>query len=39
VQLPAAYHAVPFRKINPVLVVFVVAIVPVTIARIRRRGR
>jgi hypothetical protein len=38
-QLPPAYHAVPFRKMSPVLVVFVVAIVPVTIARIRHRGR
>jgi len=39
VQPPPVYHAVPFRKISPVLLVFVVAIVPVSLARIRHRSR
>jgi outer membrane biosynthesis protein TonB len=38
-QLPQAYHAaVPFRRLSPVLILFVVAIVPVSLARIRHSG-
>lgn len=38
---PAAttVHTVPFKHLSTVLVVFVIAIVPVSIARIRHRGR
>jgi hypothetical protein len=38
-QLPQAYHAaVPFRRLSPVLILFVVAIVPISLARIRHAG-
>ena len=38
-QLPQPYSAaVPFRKLSPVLILFVVAIVPVSLARIRHSG-
>lgn len=33
---PTHYHAVPRRRLTPVLVVFLVAIVPVSLARVRR---
>ncbi|HET9170456.1 MAG TPA: hypothetical protein VFN97_13515 [Actinospica sp.] len=38
---PAAttFHTVPFKRMNTVLVIFIVAVVPVSIARIRHRRR
>lgn len=33
---PTRYHAVPRRRLTPVLVVFLVAIVPISLARVRR---
>lgn len=34
---PAAYHPLPHKRLSTVLVLFVVAIVPVSLARVRRR--
>jgi hypothetical protein len=35
-QPPPAYHALPHKRLSRVLVVFVVGLVPVSLARIRR---